>query len=232
MAIAARGSIRVLQTAMRPAPEDLSVAPLRRGEEDALAALLAEAFADDPFGRGLGPPDDRRRRALIERVSRRDLARGPLSLGGAPLVARLGPADEQEPVGIAVAYVRAAHPPMPSNLTVASLVYLSAGPSVWLRANRAARDLARSHPGHPHLYLDQLAVAAPHRRRGIGERLLRAVLADADRDRLPTFLETMTAANVAYYERFGFRATGRLPLPGPGGGRGLVDGAGAVARVT
>jgi ribosomal protein S18 acetylase RimI-like enzyme len=219
----------------RRIPIDLRLAPMRDGEETQLAELLADAFADDPFGVGLGPEDGHRRRDLIAEVSRRDLARSRQA-GHSPLVARRpgpgpgpepgnadhDPATEEQLVGIAVAFPRGSSPVLPVGLTIASFVYLRAGVRVWLRANRAARDLARSHPGHPHLYLDQLAVAADHRRLGVGGLLLSAVIRRAEDQRLPTFLETMTERNVAFYEGFGFQVVGRIRLPRPQDGEGWL----------
>jgi GNAT superfamily N-acetyltransferase len=53
--------------------------------------------------------------------------------------------------------------------------------------------------------------------RGLGSTLLQPVLARADADRLPCYLETGVARNVTFYERHGFQvvAAGALPRGGP-----------------
>jgi GNAT superfamily N-acetyltransferase len=43
-------------------------------------------------------------------------------------------------------------------------------------------------------------------RRGVGRALLEPVLARADEAGVPTYLETQTESNLAYYQRFGFAA--------------------------
>lgn len=69
-------------------------------------------------------------------------------------------------------------------------------------------------PQTPHYYLRLLAVAPALQGRGIGSALLQPILARCDRDRVPAYLETDTAANVRFYERHGFRVRQRIPLPG------------------
>jgi GNAT superfamily N-acetyltransferase len=55
------------------------------------------------------------------------------------------------------------------------------------------------------LYLDMLGVDPPQQGRGVGSALLRFGLERADALGVDAFLETAVEANVAYYERFGFR---------------------------
>lgn len=59
-------------------------------------------------------------------------------------------------------------------------------------------------PG-PHWYLWALGVDPAHQRKGLGSQLIQPILARADRDHLPCYLETMRNANLAFYERYGFR---------------------------
>ena len=62
------------------------------------------------------------------------------------------------------------------------------------------RDLM---PG-PHWYLWVLGVHPDRQSRGIGKRLLQPVLARADREGLPCYLETTTERNSAFYRKSGF----------------------------
>jgi predicted N-acetyltransferase YhbS len=66
-------------------------------------------------------------------------------------------------------------------------------------------------------YLDQIGVDPARQGEGIGGALIRFGLDRARADEVPAFLETAIAANVGYYERFGFRVTvhGDAPLEGP-----------------
>ncbi len=62
---------------------------------------------------------------------------------------------------------------------------------------------ARAVPG-PHWYLWGLGVEPAAQGHGIGSRLLEPVLARADAEGVPCYLETETERNVAFYERAGF----------------------------
>jgi GNAT superfamily N-acetyltransferase len=56
----------------------------------------------------------------------------------------------------------------------------------------------------PHWYLMMLGVDPDRQNCGVGSALLQPVLAQADRDKLPCYLETSTAAAVRFYQRQGF----------------------------
>ena len=90
------------------------------------------------------------------------------------------------------------------------------GPAAWARcaAVDALTDaLHRRSVAGPHWYLTVLGVAPEAQRRGIGSALLAAMCARLDRERLPAYLDTGTAANVAYYERRGFVLTAEVRDP-------------------
>jgi ribosomal protein S18 acetylase RimI-like enzyme len=67
-----------------------------------------------------------------------------------------------------------------------------------------------------HWYLWGLAVKPSRQGQGIGGMLMQPVLARADADRLPCYLETMNEKNVPFYERYGFRvmSDGAVPRHG------------------
>jgi ribosomal protein S18 acetylase RimI-like enzyme len=67
--------------------------------------------------------------------------------------------------------------------------------------------------GRRHYYLWGLAVDPAHKREGIGTALLEPLLAKADAEKMPVYLETHDEKNVAYYQRKGFSLakTARLP---------------------
>lgn len=56
----------------------------------------------------------------------------------------------------------------------------------------------------PHIYLWGLVVDPAQKRKGIGTALMEPVLAKADREHQPVYLETHDEKNVAYYQRMGF----------------------------
>jgi ribosomal protein S18 acetylase RimI-like enzyme len=72
----------------------------------------------------------------------------------------------------------------------------------------AAMD--EEHPAEPHEYLWFLGVVPAAQGLGLGSTLMAPVLARADREGRPAYLEATSARNKALYERHGFRA--RAPL--------------------
>jgi ribosomal protein S18 acetylase RimI-like enzyme len=74
------------------------------------------------------------------------------------------------------------------------------------RRHKLLWDWVEQHvPDEPLWFLDHIGVEPAHQGQGIGRRLIEHGLALADADGVAAFLETSTARNVGYYERFGFR---------------------------
>lgn len=71
-------------------------------------------------------------------------------------------------------------------------------------------QMSAHHPEEPHWYLPLIGADPTQQGKGCGSTLLRVGLARCDRDRLPAYLEATHPRNVALYERFGFRAVGRI----------------------
>ncbi len=71
----------------------------------------------------------------------------------------------------------------------------------------------REAPG-PHWYLWALGVEPGCQGRGIGSRLIQPVLAKADNDGVPCYLETQTVRNVAFYQKRGFEVVRDGQVPG------------------
>ena len=65
----------------------------------------------------------------------------------------------------------------------------------------------------PFLYLFIIGVASEHQGQGFGRVLLDGLIAVAERDQLPIYLETETQENVSLYENFGFEVLDRVDLP-------------------
>jgi GNAT superfamily N-acetyltransferase len=72
-------------------------------------------------------------------------------------------------------------------------------------------------PPEPHWYLNLLATHPHWQRQGLGALMISPIAEICDREGLPLFLETETAANVAYYGHLGFtvRSEWDVPLNGP-----------------
>ena len=65
----------------------------------------------------------------------------------------------------------------------------------------------------PHWYLEALGVVPACQGQGIGGALLQPILARADAERLPCYLEAVTERNAAFYLRRGFRILREQALP-------------------
>lgn len=191
----------------------LEVSALRGGELTPAARLLAAALHVDPGWAHVVPDPGRRRVALtaVTGVALRDA----LPFGNV-LAAR----DGDRLVGVAV-WLPPGRYPMGARRT------LRAAPAMAALALRIPRDLAALarfgaavdavFPAEPVWYLLVLGVSPDVQRRGAGRRLLRPVLAEADRTATPCYLETAEPRNVAYYERSGFAALAPPAPLHPGG---------------
>jgi GNAT superfamily N-acetyltransferase len=84
-------------------------------------------------------------------------------------------------------------------------------------SNRASavalfEQMARYHPSGPHWYLPLIGVDPAHQGQGLGAALMIHALAQADRDRLPAYLESTNPRNISLYRRHGFEALGRIQV--------------------
>ena len=68
----------------------------------------------------------------------------------------------------------------------------------------------------PHWYLMLLGVDPPRQGQGVGGALVQPILARADADKLPCYLETQKAKNVPFYQRHGFEVVIEDDLPDGG----------------
>ncbi len=81
-------------------------------------------------------------------------------------------------------------------------------------AIEALEERRSHHAPEPHFYLSALGVDPARQGQSIGTALVRPVLERADIDRTPAYLETAVARNVLLYERLGFDVVEELTLPG------------------
>ena len=70
----------------------------------------------------------------------------------------------------------------------------------------------KEHAHFPHWYLCTIAVYPKHQGKGWTSVLLKPMLAKADKDKLPCYLET-AERNIKLYEHFGFEVIEHIPLP-------------------
>jgi ribosomal protein S18 acetylase RimI-like enzyme len=192
-----------------PAAGALEIGPIARGETGAAARVLNAAFLDDPISRAIGP----RRRA--HRVATNPLSFAGIVIasrrhGGRVVLARRRGAA----VGVSIAFDPGAWPLHGSAVAYELAWALAAGPLPVRRGLAFARVVRDAHVGHPHHYLWFLAVDPAEQGRGAGRALLADLHGRADADGLPTYLETGTMDNVAWYAAAGYATLGELRLAG------------------
>jgi ribosomal protein S18 acetylase RimI-like enzyme len=85
------------------------------------------------------------------------------------------------------------------------------------RVFAALETFDANHPhDEPHYYLSLLGTDPAHYGNGYGLGLLEANLRLVDEAGLPAYLESSNPANVALYERYGFKVRSSFDLPGGG----------------
>ena len=65
----------------------------------------------------------------------------------------------------------------------------------------------------PHYYLAALGTDPPHQGKGVGSALIEPVLARADREGIPAYLESSKETNVPFYRKHGFEVVQELAVP-------------------
>ncbi|MEE3852564.1 GNAT family N-acetyltransferase [Gordonia sp. LSe1-13] len=166
-------------------------------DRDLVAAVLAQAFAEDPVTVWL-QPDTRHHKLIFGTLLRWvhgdsssvDVAmRDGVAVGAAvwdPPGHKISAASQ---IGSMVGFARALRGRMPLGQML-------------------EQEFTKHRPKEPHWYLGQ--VGAPVRGMGVGTALLEAGLERVD---APAYLESSNEANVPLYERFGFTVTGEITLP-------------------
>jgi ribosomal protein S18 acetylase RimI-like enzyme len=173
------------------------------------AAVLCEAFRDYPLMRYAVPDDGRRVRAvrsLYSSVLRYSLRYGETYTTGALEGAACWlPPDNPFPTFWRM--VRIGMLGVPYHFGWGGFRRLEA-------VDKIAEARHREHAPGQHWYLWVIGVAPAHQGKGVAGRLMRPVFEKADRDELRCYLETHKQANVAIYQRYGFRVASETPVPG------------------
>jgi ribosomal protein S18 acetylase RimI-like enzyme len=179
---------------------------LGRGDVDAVAAVLARAFADDPvltflLGAGRG-----RERELIFGALCRDAERAGV-IEGVVDAGRLTAVAVWLPPGAHPVPLRREARMVPSWLRLAGQ-YPRAVP----RLLRAMPALDRLHPHEPHWFLSLLGTEPGLQGRGLGSALVAPGVRRAEVEGVPVHLDTGRPENVPWYRRFGFDVTDEVRL--------------------
>ncbi len=192
-----------------------TVEKLARKDSSEASLVVAAALQVEP-GFAFVVPDERQR-AVVMRTMLGLLVRDAFPLGNV-WIAR----DEARIVGTAVWYA-------PGDFPTTIGRNLRAAPSMLPLARiglhrlrglaQMGQNLTSHFPDQPCWYLSALGVAPDQQGKGVGSRLMGAVLREIDQRREPAYLETGEEANVRLYQRYGFAvrdpAFQMAPPPGP-----------------
>lgn len=175
-----------------------------------LAAMLARAFAHDPFYAylaGDAPERGERMRAGWLGILRH----------ASDGLAATWTTDDR--AGVAIWHRPGYHGPtfIGSLRMTPAMARLAGGMGRLRDVSRAVAALEarrRVHAPGPHWYLSALGVEPNRQGEGMGTTLVGPALALADASATSAYLETATARNVLLYERLGFALVEELTLPG------------------
>lgn len=166
---------------------------------DAVAALAARGFYDDPVMSWVFPEPETRLDAL--RASFTSLARRFLGRGG-----RVDLLDG----GCTALWLPPDPPPPPEDVLPARESWHLFTPEVTERFGRLGAAMEAAHPESPHWYLGVVATEPEQQGRGLGARILRPVLETCDKEGIPAYLESSNARNLPFYFRQGWIQTGEI----------------------
>ena len=115
--------------------------------------------------------------------------------------------DERGRILGAAMWTPPGHPPesVPAFLPILRTILRHGGLRSLLRFTVVGRKMLAGHPPLPHYYLHAIGVRPEAQGRGVGSALLRHVLARADQEGHPAYLENTNPRNTPLYERWGFR---------------------------
>jgi ribosomal protein S18 acetylase RimI-like enzyme len=187
----------------------VQVARAALGDADRVGSALADAFSDDPVFAWLIPSDvDNRSTRMVTFFT--SMARSYLRHDKHVFLAGggVGAAMWSAPGSWALPMTDVAREAIPS---------LRAFRANLLRALRTQLEVESDHPKEPkHWYLGYLGVRCDNQGQGIGTRMLREVLDQADQTGTPAYLESSNEKNLTLYQRQGFAVTSSYPALGRG----------------
>ena len=185
---------------MRVSPEDVADA----------AAVLARAFQDDPLESYAFPDEEERRR--LSPVHFRAVLEYGLQFGTVNATAGTGAIVALPPGQTAVTPERAAQ----GGLTKLPDLIGAEAAGRFLGVLPAAEPMHHRYAPGPHWYVMALGVSPDAQGEGHGRALLESIFDEADPSRLPVYLETTRAANIAFYGHMGFAVVEQVRDPASG----------------
>jgi len=188
-----------------------AIAAMEPGQIPAVGEILSRAFRDNALNRAVIASEDPERRLDANRHGMRALL---------PVAREFGRVLTASSDGALSGALLSSPPdryPLPAPGWLPRLRCLvGQGWRVARRWGDVFDELHWLHPCEPHWYLATLGVDPDHQRRGVGTALLDTWLVEVDRDGLPAYLETDSAANLAFYGRAGFAVVNQIELLGVG----------------
>jgi ribosomal protein S18 acetylase RimI-like enzyme len=169
----------------------------------AIAAVLAEAFVDDPVMRWVFPEATGRPKRLVAlfalMMRTHQLEHGEVwTTDGYPGAAVWCAPDEWRVPGA-------------RQLMNIPALFRLVGPSMFTRL-RGLAEAERNHPTGSHWYLAVLGTKPARQGTGVGSALLQPVLERCDHQHLGAYLESSKESNIAFYARHGFKVTKEIAL--------------------
>ena len=183
-----------------------------KSQIDESAAVLARAFYDDPMMRWIMPDDTKRAKDFpwfFHAAAVLGDRYGEVFTTGDKVD---GDAVWLPPGGTTVTMGRMARVGM-----LKAPFKLGFGP--FMRFMKIMNTFERLHHRdmpEPHWYLMLLGVDPPRQGQGVGGALIAPILARADTEKLPCYLETQKQINVPFYERNGFKVLVEDDIAGGG----------------
>jgi ribosomal protein S18 acetylase RimI-like enzyme len=181
---------------------DSHVRPATLEDSDTILRTLEHAFVDDPFVRWFAG-DDPASRARYFRLALHRLTlphRGVWVAGNGAAAALWVPPGAWEPS-------------LSDWLWLLPSVVRITGLSRYRRVMAGVTEVERHRPPGPWHLLVLLGTAPARRRQGLATAAMQPVLERCDREGVAAVLDTSVEANVAWYQRRGFRVTSELRLP-------------------
>jgi ribosomal protein S18 acetylase RimI-like enzyme len=186
----------------------LEIVRMRGGQFAATRQMLTRAFLDYPLMIYANAQLERRRRGVATLYGA--IVRDTLRHGEVHVSAGLEGACCWLPPGIGLpTFAREVR----SGMLGLALGFGWAGFQRLVDFDHVQRRLHQQYAIGPHWFLATIGVDPAHQGRGIGSALMAPVLARADEQRAPCYLETHTVDNVRLYERHGFRVMEHIENP-------------------
>jgi len=186
----------------------VEIVQMRRGQFAATRQMLTRAFLDYPLMIYANAQLERRRRGVATLYGA--IIRDTLRHGEVHVSAGLEGACCWLPPGVGLpTFAREVR----SGMLGLPLGFGWGGFQRLVDFDHVQRRLHEQYASGPHWFLATIGVDPAHQGRGIGSALMSPVLARADEQRTPCYLETHTVGNVRLYERHGFRVMEHIENP-------------------